>query len=30
MTNRPGHSPNDDSNEVIYAFFAHYVWQLAE
>jgi hypothetical protein len=25
MTNRPDHSPNDDSNEVIYSFFAHFL-----
>ncbi len=25
MTNRPDHSPNDSSNEVIYAFFAHFL-----
>jgi dienelactone hydrolase len=25
MTNRPDHSPNEDSNEVIYAFFKHFL-----
>ena len=25
MTNRPDHSPNDDSNEVIYSFFEHFL-----
>ena len=25
MTNRPDHSPNADSNEVIYAFFEHFL-----
>ncbi len=25
MTNRPDHSPNDESNEVIYAFFQHFL-----
>ncbi len=25
MTNRPDHSPNDDSNDVIYAFFEHFL-----
>ena len=25
MTNRPDHSPNDDSNEVIYRFFEHFL-----
>lgn len=25
MTNRPDHSPNDTSNEVIYAFFEHFL-----
>ena len=25
MTNRPDHSPNDSSNEVIYAFFEHFL-----
>jgi hypothetical protein len=25
MTNRPDHSPNDDSNDVIYAFFDHFL-----
>ncbi len=25
MTNRPDHAPNDDSNEVIYAFFEHFL-----
>ncbi len=25
MTNRPDHSPNDESNEVIYAFFEHFL-----
>jgi hypothetical protein len=25
MTNRPDHSPNDDSNELIYAFFEHFL-----
>lgn len=25
MTNRPDHSPNDDSNEMIYAFFEHVI-----
>jgi dienelactone hydrolase len=25
MTNRPDHSPNDDSNAVIYAFFEHFL-----
>ncbi|MDM4018794.1 hypothetical protein [Roseiconus lacunae] len=27
MTNRPDHSPNDDSNEVIYRFFENYLKQ---
>ncbi len=25
MTNRPDHSPNDDSNEVMYSFFEHFL-----
>ncbi len=25
MTNRPDHSPNNDSNEVIYSFFKHFL-----
>ena len=25
MTNRPDHSPNGTSNEVIYAFFEHFL-----
>ncbi len=25
MTNRPDHSPSDDSNEVIYSFFEHFL-----
>lgn len=25
MTNRPDHSPNEDSNEVLYAFFEHFL-----
>jgi hypothetical protein len=25
MTNRPDHSPNDDSNAVIYSFFEHFL-----
>jgi hypothetical protein len=25
MTNRPDHSPNDESNAVIYAFFEHFL-----
>lgn len=25
MTNRPDHSPNDESNEVIYSFFEHFL-----
>jgi hypothetical protein len=25
MTNRPDHSPNDDSNAMIYAFFEHHL-----
>ncbi|MBI1312104.1 hypothetical protein GC176_12490 [bacterium] len=25
MTNRPDHSPNDDSNEVLYSFFEHFL-----
>ena len=25
MTNRPDHAPSDDSNEVIYAFFEHFL-----
>lgn len=25
MTNRPEHSPNEDSNEVLYAFFEHFL-----
>ncbi len=25
MTNRPDHSPNADSNEIIYAFFQHFL-----
>lgn len=30
MTNRADHSPNDDSNEVIYAFFEHFLKPLSE
>ena len=30
MTNRPDHSPNDDSNEVIYSFFEHFLLQPVE
>jgi dienelactone hydrolase len=30
MTNRPDHSPNDDSNEMIYSFFEHFLLQPAE
>lgn len=25
MTNRPDHSPNDESNEIIYSFFEHFL-----
>ncbi len=25
MTNRPDHSPNDDSNDIIYSFFKHFL-----
>ena len=28
MTNRPDHSPNDESNEVIYTFFGHFLKPL--
>jgi len=30
MTNRPDHAPNDDSNEVIYSFFEHFLKSPAE
>jgi dienelactone hydrolase len=30
MTNRPDHSPNDESNEVIYAFFEHFLKRTAK
>jgi hypothetical protein len=30
MTNRPNHSPNQDSNEVIYLFFQHFLESKAE
>ena len=25
MTNRPDHSPNEESSEVIYSFFEHFL-----
>ena len=25
MTNRPDHPPNEDSNEVLYSFFEHFL-----
>ena len=25
MTNRPEHSPNEEANEVVYAFFEHFL-----
>ncbi len=30
MTNRPVHSPNDESNEIIYSFFEHFLMPTAE
>lgn len=30
MTNRPAHSPNDESNEVIYSFFEHFLMPTTE
>lgn len=30
MTNRPDHAPNDESNEIIYAFFTHFLKPIAE
>lgn len=30
MTNRPDHSPNEDSNEVIYLFFEHFLKDSVE
>lgn len=30
MTNRPDHSPNDESNEVIYQFFQHFLGKPME
>ena len=30
MTNRPEHAPNEDSNEIIYAFFEHHLQQNVE
>lgn len=30
MTNRPDHSPNKDSNEVIYRFFEHFLKDIQE